>query len=199
MRAKAIPIRIEWIAGEEGGGSPEIVMELRDFESSGTSIRASVRKFRDAYMKAIAKAKEIDVASPAEGRRRASTKQRWRTCKLLADFDGKFTSKFEVTNYKAAYARDFGLPSGSIGAYLDFGRNFGARDVLDKIPYSTYAELVSRVDELRSRGLFEPEKKKLVEMGKNGTPPSRDEYRRRLSNLLARKNARSRKLDDTWA
>lgn len=182
VKAK-IPVRIEWIAGE-GGGSAEIVMDLSDFESSGTSIRASLKKFKEKYEVAIAEARKSDPAGSGKGRS-VPTKQRWRACKILSDFNSEASNKFEVTNYKESYARDFGLPVRSIRAYLDFGGNFSEDEVLDEIPYSVYAEIIFRMNGLRAAGLFDSEKKKLVEAGRAGNAPNRDEYRERLKSLVS--------------
>ena len=179
-----IPVRIEWIA-DEGGGSAEIAMDLSDFESSGASIRTRLKKFKKEYEGAIARAKKAD-SSGSEGKRAVSTRQRWKACKILADFNAKASNEFEITNYKTAYARDFGLPVRSIRAYLDFGANFAESDVLDEIPYSVYAELIFRMNGLRSTGLFDSEKKHLIESGMAGNVPSRDAYRERLKNAIKR-------------
>ena len=181
MVTAKIPVRIEWIAGE-GGGSVEIVMELRDFESSGTSIRARLKKFKKKYETAIANAKKAD-SHGSRDKRAVPTMQRWRACKILADFNGEASNDFEITNYREAYARDFGLPTRSIRTYLDFGSHFAEDEILDEIPYSVYAELVFRMSGLRAVGLFESEKKNLAEMGRAGKTPNRDEYRERLRNL----------------
>lgn len=183
-----IPIRIEWIA-DEGGGSAEIAMELRDFESSGASIRTRMKKFKKEYEGAIAEAKKADAAG-SKGKRAVSTRQRWKACKILADFNAKASNEFEITNYKTAYARDFGLPIRSIRAYLDFGANFAEKEVLDEIPYSVYAELVFRMNGLRSAGLFDSEKERLVELGAAGNSPNRDAYREHLKNAIKRSSNR---------
>lgn len=175
-----IPVSIEWVAGE-GGGSAEIVMGLGDFESSSGSIRSRLKKFKKKYEDAIAEAKKAD----ASGGRAVNTRRRWRACKILADFNGEAAGEFEVTNYKEAYARDFGLPVRSIRTYLDFGARFAEDEVLDEIPYSVYAELIFRMNGLVAAGLFESEKKALIEAGRAGKAPNRDAYRARLKGLLS--------------
>ena len=176
-----IPVSIEWVEGE-GGGSAEIVMGLGDFESTGASIRSRLKKFKKKYEDAIAEAKKADASG---GGRAVQTRQRWRACRMLADFNGEAAGEFEITNYKEAYARDFGLPVRSIRTYLDFGARFAEDEVLDEIPYSVYAELIFRMNGLRAAGLFESEKKNLIEAGRAGSAPNRDAYRARLKGLLS--------------
>lgn len=57
--------------------------------------------------------------------------------------------------------------------------------MLDEIPYSVYAELIFRMNGLRAAGLFESEKKNLIEAGRAGNTPNRDAYRARLRGLLS--------------
>ena len=177
-----IPIRIDWIGDGEGIGDAEITMDLGYFESSGTSIRSDIRRFKQDYLEAIRQAREADASG--DGKRPLSARRRWRACRILSDFNQKASNKFVVTNYKEAYARDFGIPPRSIRTYLDFGRSFEENEVVDQIPYSIYAELVFKMRGLRARGLFDLEKAQLIKMGMNGNPPMRDEYRKRLKGLI---------------
>ncbi len=179
--AGKIPVRIDLIDNDV-----EISMGLNYFETSGTSIRTDIKTFRNDYLEAIKHAKGADSAPG--GTRRVTTKQRWRACKILADFNRVKTNKFVIINYKEAYARDFGIPLRSIREYLDFGSNFAEDDVSDQVPFSLYAELVFRINGLKERGLFESEKAKLAVMGKNGSIPRRNEYRKRLKDLLTGSN-----------
>ena len=57
--------------------------------------------------------------------------------------------------------------------------------MLDEIPYSVYAELIFRMNGLRAAGLFESEKKALIEAGRAGGALNRDAYRARLKGLLS--------------
>ena len=177
------PIRVEWIGDAEGGGDIEIAMELGYFESSGVSIREDIREFKKKYLEALDRAKKIDAGDDSVKPHRISSRQRWRACKILADFNSEASNQFEIINYKQAYARDFGLPLRSIRTYLDFGQYFAEDEIIDQIPYSIYAELAFRVGALKSKGLFDAEKKRLLKMGSDKTLPSRNEYRSQLNTL----------------
>lgn len=182
-KATKIPIRIDWINDENDTGGIEVIMDLGDFELSGSSIRSNISEFKKMYLSTVEQARKIDNKA-ASGRRNVPTKERWKACKILANFNDKIAHKFEVINYKEAYARDFGLPLRSIRAYLDFGKNFSDSEVLDKIPYSMYAEIVFRINGLKSKNIFEREKKNLIKMGKEGMLPNRDRYRSYLKSLI---------------
>ena len=181
MTTNKIRVRIDWIVDERNQGDIEIVMDLDDFESSGTSIRKNITEFKKRYLSTIKVAKKADLAN--SHKRSVSTKNRWKTCRVLSDFNESMTNKFEITNYKEAYSRDFGLPMRSIRTYLDFGKHFSEKDILDEIPYSIYAELVFRINGLKSNGVFDAEKKRLIEMSENGCLPRRDQYRAHLKSL----------------
>ncbi len=176
--SKRIPVRIESVANREGGSSVEIFMELEDFESYGVSIRNDIRKFRQNYMQLIEYAKKINRSGS-----RVTTKERWNVCRMLYTFNKDASDEFEIINHVQAYSRDFELPTRSIRTYLAFGENFDEDDVIDGIPYSTYAELCFRVCSLKKSGKFEVEKKHLVEMYKNGSLLKRNKYREYLQTI----------------
>lgn len=184
MRNK-IPIRIEWINGKDGSdGDTEIIMELGDFESSYTSIRSDIKEFKEAYATALRLAKKIEDENDTAKRNTMSALRRWKACKILADFNRDASNKFTITNYKQAYARDFGLPVRSMRAFLDFGQSFSQDEVSDQVPYSIYAEIVFRINGLRAKGIFESEKRRLVKMTEAGNVPNRNEYRKQLNDIM---------------
>ena len=173
--ASKIPVRIETV--EEADGGVEVFLELDDFMSTGASFLTDIKKFKSSYLAAVKAARQADAPARAGGR--VGTRRRWEACKILADFNRAASNKFEIINYKEAYARDFGVPLRSVRAYLDFG-SFSDGDVLDEIPFSLYAELVFRLNALRRAGCLEAEKARLVEMGRSGRLPARDAYRHSL-------------------
>ena len=176
-------IRIERTVGDDGAEDIGLIMSMSDFESSGPSLRSDLQEFKELYLSTIKRAKEVDNDSAA-GRRKVSSRKRWESCRILSELNRNASNKFEISNYKQAYSRDFGVPMRSVRTYLDFGRHFERDEVTDRVPYSVYAELVFRVNGLRARGLFDSEKKRLNEMGAAGSLPNRDAYRRQLDDLL---------------
>ena len=173
-----IPVRIEKIAGADGEKSVEVFMDLDDFEATGASVRTDIKEFKAAYLGAVEAARRADAPARAGGK--VGTRRRWAACRILADFNQEASNKFEVVNYKEAYARDFGVPLRSVRAYLDFGASFSDGEVLNEVPFSLYAELVFRINALRRAGRLDAEKARLVKMGRSGRLPARDAYRRSL-------------------
>ncbi|EPA06179.1 hypothetical protein [Candidatus Nitrosarchaeum limnium] len=183
---KKIPVKIDWIVDETGKGGIEVIMNLEDFESSGTSIRESIRDFKKKYTDAINQAKTVEKSAKTK-LKKISSKQRWKAGKILADFNKKIENEFEIKNYKEAYSRDFSLPIRSIRAYVDFATIFNEEEVVDEIPYSTYAELSSVANELKRRNILEIEKQRLLRWAKEGNLPNRDEYREHLRKISKHK------------
>lgn len=184
MTTSKIPIKLVEVGDDSDNKNIEIMMELGDFESSGTSIRTTIVKFKEEYLRAI---KDIKKAGGFEtsqkSRKKVSTKDRWKACKILADFNRDAANRFLITNYKEAYSRDFGIPMRSIRTYLDFGSVFSEDEILEDIPYSLYAEFVFRANEMRRKGIVDSEKEWLLGMLKSGNLPNRDEYRKHLKTL----------------
>ena len=181
--AGKIPVRIETIEETDGSsGGVEVFVELGDFEAAGASFLTDMKEFKASYLKAVESARRADA--PARASRRVGTRQRWAACKILADFNLAASNKFEIINYKEAYARDFGVPLRSVRTYLDFG-SFSDEEVLDEVPFSLYAELAFRINALRRTGRLDAEKARLVEMARSESLPARDAYRRSLRNAPA--------------
>ena len=173
--AGRIPVRIEAI---EGSGDDVVVfMDIDDFMSSGASLVDDMAELKASYLEAVKAARR--AGAPARAGGRVGTRRRWAACKILADFDRAASGKFEVVNYREAYARGLGVPPRRVRACLGFG-SFSDGDVLDEIPFGLYAELALRLGALRRAGRLEAEKARLVGMGRSGRLPTRDAYRRSL-------------------
>jgi len=179
---KRIPVKIDWFVDETGKGGIEITMNLDDFESSGTSIRKNIGKFKENYLATIEKARKFEKLQKSKGKT-VSTKQRWKACNILAKFNQDFENEFKIINFNDAYSRDFNLPKRSIRTYLDFGSDFTQEEISDKIPYSTYAELTFVANQLKKRKIFEKEKKQLLQWSKENKIPNRNEYRKYLRKI----------------
>lgn len=176
--ASKIPVRIEATEEPDGGNEGvEVFVDIGDFEAAGASFLTDINEFKASYLEAVESARKADAPSRAGGR--VGTRRRWAACKILADFNRAVSNKFEITNYKEAYARDFGVPLRSVRAYLDFG-SFSDEEVIDEVPFSLYAEMVFRINALRRAGRLNVEKARLVEMGRSRSLPARDAYRRSL-------------------
>ena len=179
-----IPVQIMWIADEEGGGDVEVMMDLDNFERSGTSVLASIKKLKKRYLATVSAAKKSYQEDVPGGEARVSASRRWRTCNILTRFVDDAANKYCITNYTQALARDLGLPERSVKTLLDFGRCFTEDEMFDRIPYSVYREFVFRINLLRSVGAFESEKKKLLALRDSHEMPSSSKYRKHLTEVV---------------
>lgn len=171
--AGRLPVRIE-----KGAGGVRVFVDIGGLAEMGASVRADLEDLKASYVGAVKAAQGADA--PAREGGRVSARRRWAACRILADFDRKASGKFEIVNYKEACARDLGVSLRSVRVYLDFAESFSDGEVLDEVPFSLYAELMFRVNELRRDGRLGPEKARLARMGRSGRLPTRDAYRRSL-------------------
>ena len=183
-----IPIRIDWSKNEEGADEIEIVMNTTYFFQSNTSIRTRISKFKKMYLKFIKDVKEIRKNSKIRKSKKngstLSTTETWRLCKLLSDFNDKVETEFEITNYKEVYSREIGLTLRYINLWLNFGRNFKKKEVLDVIPVTYYMSICWNISFLKKHRLFNKEKRNLNKIGKEGKIPSTREYRKHIQSLM---------------
>ena len=108
----------------------------------------------------------------------------WKIGKLLYDFNKSIENKFEITNYQDAIKRDFALyRKRQIGLILQFGKEFKKKDISDSISFSHYIELIWHANMLKKLGKLTKEKKRLLEMAKNGTLSNAHVYSKDLDKI----------------
>ena len=181
MVIKKIPVKIICITDQNNNENIEISMGLNDFESSGKSISENIKEFKINYLEAIHSIKNIQINSKTK---KVSVIKRWKVCKILSDLNYKLSNKFFITNYKEAYARDFNISIRSIRAYLDFGSNFSENEIKNDIPFSIYAELLFRINQLKAKNMFESEKSHLIQLYEKNNIPDRNTYRENLKQRI---------------
>jgi len=185
-----VPVKIVQIKDIHGTKKISIMLDVAYYIDTSENPDTKVRKFRDLYFELIERAKKIRRESmkkktkSKKSRRHISTKDTWKMCNLLSEFNDKIENEFLITNYKEAYSRDFGMSMRSIRAFLDFGKYFSEDEVVDAVPYSIYMEIPFVINSLRERGLLDQEKQWLLKMSKEGNMPKRDEYRQHLKRVL---------------
>jgi len=175
-----IPIKIVIITTPSGEIIKEVMLDVFDYYNIAGSVDKKLQNFRKKYFEIVDKAKKI---MPEEKSKRKSS-HFWQIGKLLSDFNKTINNEFEITNYHQAIIRDFGLYNRSVvGHTLQFGEFFKKNEVTDSIPISHYIELIWKANMLRELGLFEKEKKRLLDMAKKDSLPPHKEYREELNRL----------------
>ena len=103
---------------------------------------------------------------------------------ILRDFNGRAESEFEIKNYNASVSRDFGLSKDYICDLVTIADTFKRSEILDSVPFSYYRALKRKRGELEGMGLFGREKKRLNAMGRKGTLPGREKYKKELVSII---------------
>lgn len=162
----------------------EVMIDLIDTIGLDGDPGEKLSSFRKKYFALVKKAQKI---MPKDKSKR-KTSDFWEIGKLLYDFNKSIENEFEITNYQLAIIRDFGLYDRSqVGHIIQFGEFFNKKDISDKIPMSTYLELIWKANLLKKAGKLEKEKKRLLQRAKNKTLPPHKEYRKELNALVTSK------------
>jgi len=177
---KKIPIKIEELTLPNGRKAKDVMIDIYDYMETTGNIEEKIKNFKKNYF-AI-----VDIALKIMPKEKSKRKPShfWKMGKLLFDFNKAIQNEFEITNYHQAIIRDFGLYNRSaVGHTLQFGEYFKKNEVSDLIPMSHYIELIWKANMLKKLGLFDKEKKKLLDMAKKKILPSHKEYREELNRL----------------
>ncbi len=137
-------------------GMTEVSMDFDDFETSGVNIGDNVMDLKKGYDALIDDARQVLTGDDVP-----STTERWRACRKLANFANKHR-QFDITNFSTVCARDTRLGK-SFKWMMSFGREFKANEIVDLIPYTSYRVLIFKMGELKRHGIFELEKKRLIQ------------------------------------
>ena len=149
-----IPVRLVQV-----GNATEVSMDLDDFESSGADVGDDTRFLKDEYVSLIARVRQV-----LTGVTKPSTTERWRACRMMADFVDNH-AKFDITNFPAACSKDIGLSERSLRRMLSFGREFDEASIHDFIPYTRYCELLRDIRKRRRLGTLESDVARLIATG----------------------------------
>jgi len=174
-----IPVKIiEFLDGDKK--IQEVMIDLVDSIQIDGDPGEKIEQFRDKYFDLVEESRNIMPKD--KSKRKAS--HFWKIGKLLVDFNKSIKNDFEITNFQQAVIRDFGLYNRSVvGHTLQFGEFFKKNEVLDLVPMSHYIELIWKANMLKELGLFDKEKKRLLDMARKNNLPPHKEYREELNNL----------------
>ena len=170
-----IPVKIIELTAPSGKKSIEVMIDVYDYHGIEDA-QKKIKVFKKEYFELVKKAQGI---LPKKSKRKSS--HFWALGNILYDFNRSIKNKFEITNFNSAIARDFGLyQANHSGAIIQFGEFFKKKDISEKIPMSTYLELIFKASAFKKSGILEEEKKRLLRRAKDKTLPSHKEYRQEL-------------------
>ena len=184
-----IPIKIIELTTPNGQRIKEIKIDIQDYFSLDGEIPTKIKKFKEKYFELVKKAEKLFFDSNKEKTRtkNLSSKTCWKLGNLFKKFNDDIKNDFEITNYAEALERDFGRSSRYIRELIIFSEVFERNEVSDDIPMAIYRALVWKKIQLEEAGIFEQEKKRLIDMSKEKNCPGREEYKIELINAIKNK------------
>lgn len=177
-----IPVRIIQAQDSHGNKQVGVTLDISYYVETNGDPSQQVEQFKKLYFSTLAEAKKL-----LGRKKRKSSTQYWKLGKILQEFNEKTENEFFITNYRTALQRDFGLTDSYVGIIFDFGKFFKESEIIDKIPFSVYFELLLKTRQLSTKGIFEKEKRRLLVMAKKGQIPGHKEYREELKHLVGPK------------
>lgn len=182
MKTSRIPVKIVEVEDKHGNKQVGVTLDISFYSDKRGDPSERIRQFEKAYFETLAHAKKIYKSTSSK--RGKNTRFYWEMSNLLRDFNEKIENEFIITNYPSALERDFGITDSYVRVFLDFIKFFKEEEVLPNVPMSIYFELTIKKRKLDRIGLFEREKKALLENARKGAVPDHKGYRMHLAELV---------------
>jgi hypothetical protein len=163
-----------------------ITFHSSDYFALAEGSTEKIKEFENLYSDVIEKINKIK----GEKYDTLSSSKYYELGIILKNFNQKVDSGFEIKNYNASISRDFDLSKDYIYDLISIAEIFKKSEILDSIPFSYYRALKRKRNELESLGLFEEEKKRLNQMGKDGALLGRERYKLELNKIINSKKVK---------
>lgn len=177
-----IPIRIVQTQDMHDTKKISILVDFADYVGNSSTLERSVEKFKKMYLDTVQSAKKLFYGTSSEERKYQDLPSSlyWDLGNLINAFTKSVEDEFEIINYNEAMSRDFGLSKDYIYDLITVVRLFKKSEVVDTVYFSYYRALKRKHRELKRLGLFEMEKKRLNRLGREGSLPGRERYKKQL-------------------
>ena len=176
-----VPVKIVQATDMHGNKQVGVMLDIAYYNNTKGNPDKKVKKFEDVYFETIKNAKNLYNTKSKRGK---NSIYYWKLSKLLLTLNEKTETEFEITNYRTALQRDFGITDSYIGVLFDFGKFFHEEEVINTIPMSVYFEITIKARKLEKLGLLEKEKINLIKLAKEGKVPDHKGYRKILSEMI---------------
>lgn len=177
-----IPVKIIQVEDKHGNKQVGVMLDISYYSNVDRNPSQRIAEFEKEYFETLKKAKKIYKSTAKK--RGKNTKFYWELSNILRQFNEKIDNEFVITNYASALERDFGLTDSYVRVFLDFIKFFKEDEVLPAIPMSIYFELTIKKRKLDKIGIFDREKRTLLENAKKGKIPDHKYYRQYLAQLV---------------
>lgn len=177
-----IPIRIVQTQDMHDTKKISVLVDFADYVGNSNTLERSVEKFKKTYLDTVQSAKKLFYGASPEERKYQDLPSSlyWDLGSLINAFNKSVEDEFEIINYNEAISRDFGLSKDYIYDLVTVVKLFKKREIVDAVYFSYYRALKRKHKELKRLGLFEREKKRLNRLGKVGSLPGRERYKKQL-------------------
>ena len=182
-----IPVKIIEVTSPSGDMKKGVMLDSSYYFPMKKDMRGKIKKFESDYFDLVDGATRLFYGGNSKKKRRdIPSTTFWRLGAMLRRFHDRASSKFHITNYADSLQRDFGLTEPYIRELIAFSREFKLSEVSDNVPMAIYRALIWKRNQLYGLGLFEREKRKLVERGKTKRFIGRENYKRELKESIGK-------------
>ena len=167
-----------------GGHKTSAMIDMAYYSDLGQSAARQITELNERYSGMVRSARSLFRDERGNPKKTVPSSVYFETGKLFLDFMVSIQDKFEITNYTAALSRDFGLSQDYITDLLAIARSFDVGEIVDSVPFTHYRMLKRKQNSLEGIGCFKKEKLRLNTMGESGNLPTRESYKRELTDRV---------------
>ena len=163
-----------------------VLVDFAHYAEDGKELERKAGEFKKLYFDTVQSAKKLFYGRSLEEEkyRDLPSSLYWELGNLLNTFNKSIKNEFEITNYTEALSRDFGLSKDYIYDLITIAKLFRKGDIIDSVYFSYYRALKRKRKMLMRLDLFEQEKKRLNKLGKTGSLPGREQYKKQLIEII---------------
>ena len=182
---KKIPVKIVQLQDIHGTKYTGVMLDFNYYFESTSNSNKKVEEFRELYDKVVDEIKHLFYGTNNQKKyQNLPSSMYYKLATIIQQFNQKIEHEFIITNYNEALHRDFGLSKDYIYDLRKIAQIFKKNEIIDSVPFSYYRALMRKKNQFDEYNIFNKEKKRLNEMGKNNTLPGRENYKKEINQTL---------------
>ncbi len=181
-----IPIRIVQTQDMHNTKKTSVLVDFTYYVGSSNTLEKKIEKFKKLYLYTVQSAKKLfyGPSLKEEKYQDLPSSLYWELGNLINAFNESVEDEFEIINYNEAMSRDFGLSKDYIHDLMAVVKIFKKSEIIDSVYFSYYRALKRKHKMLKKLDLFEKEKKYLNKLGRTNSLPGREQYKKRLVEII---------------
>ena len=185
LEVKKIPIKIVQVQDIHGTKKRSVMLDASYYFESKDNSNKKVEEFKKLYFKVVEELNHLFYGNHAHKKyRNLPSSLYYEVATIIHQFNHKIENDFFITNYDEALHSDFDLSKDYIYDLRIIPQIFRKNEIIDSVPFSYYRALMRKKKQWDNFNMFDFEKKRLNEMGKNNKLPGRENYKKELNNTL---------------